>query len=256
MDQEGLRIQTKGSELHHGQSREQRKGKKYRVFFLLRSPVFNLRRNLLDCNRRHSCRIYHRHNNSYSIHRSASVGCKANRTVVLTTFLMPEENIPRDPVFIWGLVTLVSSPRIPGRLAGVSIVESGVATSEITLLSLTAFYEHITVSAFVAGMGVSSFVGPLYYTSKYVSYSRSLMLRKRLHERGFKSSRFHTLETASRMVRFQSFYTVPISLFSSTYLRYVDLVPRHSFLRKGIWVRLLRRHFVSVNMAKNSAQFT
>ena len=68
--------------------------------------------------------------------------------------------------FLGGLVTLVVSPRIPGRLAGVSIVESGVATSEITLLSLTAYYEHITVSAFVAGVGVSSFVGPLYYTSK------------------------------------------------------------------------------------------
>ncbi|XP_068705106.1 uncharacterized protein [Montipora foliosa] len=67
--------------------------------------------------------------------------------------------------FLGGLVTLVVSPRIPGRLAGVSIVESGVATSEITLLSLTAYYEHITVSAFVAGVGVSSFVGPLYYTS-------------------------------------------------------------------------------------------
>ena len=132
-----------------------------------------------------------------------------------------------------------------------SIVESGVATSEITLLSLTASYEHITVSAFAAGVGVSSFVGPLYYTSKYVSYSRSLMLRQRLHERGFKSSRFHTLETASKTIRFQSAYTVPISPFSSTYLRYADLVPR-----KGIWVRLLRRHFVSVNMAKNSAQFT
>ena len=78
--------------------------------------------------------------------------------------------------FLGGLVTLVFSPHIPGRLAGVSIVESGVATSEITLLSLTAFYEHITVSAFVAGVGVSSFVGPLYYTSKYGSYSRSSRL--------------------------------------------------------------------------------
>lgn len=67
--------------------------------------------------------------------------------------------------FLGGLTTLVSSRRIPGRLAGVSVVESGVATSEITFLSLTAFYEHITVSAFVAGVGVASFIGPLYYTS-------------------------------------------------------------------------------------------
>lgn len=69
-------------------------------------------------------------------------------------------------LFLGGLTTLVCSPRISGRLAGVSFVETGVATSEITFLSLTAFYEHITVSAFVAGVGVASFIGPLYYTSK------------------------------------------------------------------------------------------
>lgn len=73
-------------------------------------------------------------------------------------------------LFLGGLIALVFSPHITGRLAGVSFVESGVATCEITVLSLTAFYEHITVSAFVAGVGVSSFVGPLYYTSKYKSY--------------------------------------------------------------------------------------
>ena len=70
-------------------------------------------------------------------------------------------------LLLGGLMTLVFSPHIPGRLAGVSFVESGVATCEITVLSLTAFYVHITVSAFVAGVGVSSFVGPLYFTSKY-----------------------------------------------------------------------------------------
>lgn len=73
-------------------------------------------------------------------------------------------------LFLGGLMALVFSPHITGRLVGVSFVESGVATCEITMLSLTAFYEHITVSAFVAGVGVSSFVGPLYYTSKYKSY--------------------------------------------------------------------------------------
>ena len=75
------------------------KGRNIACFFLLRSPVFNLRRNFLDCSRRHSRRIYHRHNNSNSIHRSASVGCKANRTVVLAACLILEENISRDPVF-------------------------------------------------------------------------------------------------------------------------------------------------------------
>ena len=68
--------------------------------------------------------------------------------------------------FLGGLTELVCSQRISGRLAGVGIIEAGVATSEITFLSLTAFYEHITVSAFVAGVGVASFIGPLYYTSE------------------------------------------------------------------------------------------
>ena len=40
-------------------------------------------------------------------------------------------------------------------------------------------------------------------------------IRQHLHERGFKSSLFHALETASKMIRFQSVYTVPISPFSS-----------------------------------------
>ena len=76
---------------------------------------------------------------------------------------------------------------------------------------------------------------------------------ERLHERGFKSSRFHALETASKTIRFQSVYTVPISPFSSV-CSYADIVPMHSSLREGIWVRLLRYHFVVVNIAKNSAQ--
>ena len=46
---------------------------------------------------------------------------------------------------------------------------------------------------------------------------------------------------------------MPVSLFSIKCLRYADLVPRHSLLRKEISVRLLRRHFVFLNMAKNSA---
>ena len=42
-------------------------------------------------------------------------------------------------------------------------------------------------------------------------------LRQRLHERGFKASRFHALETASKSIRFQSVYTVPISPFSNVF---------------------------------------
>ena len=75
-------------------------------------------------------------------------------------------------LFISGLIILVFTPHISGRLLGVSVTEAGVSLSEITFLSLTAFYEHVTVSAFVAGIGTSSLVGPLYYTGEHwCSYS-------------------------------------------------------------------------------------
>jgi hypothetical protein len=67
---------------------------------------------------------------------------------------------------VCGLLTLVCSSQIPWRLVGVSIIEAGVSTSEITLMSLTAYYDPITVSAFVAGIGMSSVFGPFYYTGR------------------------------------------------------------------------------------------
>ena len=50
------------------------------------------------------------------------------------------------------------------------------------------------------------------------SSSYTVLLGSFLHERGFKSSRFHALETASKTKRFQSVYKVPISPFSSAYV--------------------------------------
>ncbi|XP_032230040.1 protein BTN1 [Nematostella vectensis] len=68
-------------------------------------------------------------------------------------------------VFMGGLLTLVLAPRVGYRLVGVSVVEVGVACSEITIMSLTAFYGDVTVDAFVAGIGMSSLFGPFYYTA-------------------------------------------------------------------------------------------
>ena len=70
-------------------------------------------------------------------------------------------------LFIVGLVVLVTVNVVYGRLIGVSIAESGVSLGEITFLSLTAFYGPVTVSAFVAGIGLASLLAPLYYTSKW-----------------------------------------------------------------------------------------
>ncbi|KAK3735668.1 hypothetical protein QZH41_002560 [Actinostola sp. cb2023] len=64
-----------------------------------------------------------------------------------------------------GLLTLVCSCEIVYRLLGISIMEAGVSISEITFMSMTAFYDPVTASALVAGIGMSSLVGPLYYVA-------------------------------------------------------------------------------------------
>ena len=66
-----------------------------------------------------------------------------------------------------GLVVLVCVEKVHWRLLGISIIESGVSFSEITFLALTASYQEVTVSAFVAGIGVASLLGPLYYTGEF-----------------------------------------------------------------------------------------
>ena len=63
---------------------------------------------------------------------------------------------------------LVVSPDPAVRLAGMSVAELGTAMAGMTFLSQSAFYSHVTTSAFVAGIGVGSgsVVGPLHYTGK------------------------------------------------------------------------------------------
>ena len=70
-------------------------------------------------------------------------------------------------LLVAGLIVIVSAESVLLRLFGISIIESGASFSEITFLALTAAYEDVTVSAFVAGIGVSSLLGPLYYTGNY-----------------------------------------------------------------------------------------
>ena len=70
-------------------------------------------------------------------------------------------------LLVAGLIVIVSAESVRLRLFGISIIESGVSFSEITFLALTAAYEDVTVSAFVAGIGVASLLGPLYYTGNY-----------------------------------------------------------------------------------------
>lgn len=67
-------------------------------------------------------------------------------------------------LMLWGLLKLICAYEIEVKLLGISIMEAGVSTGEITFMSMTAFYDPITASALVAGIGMSSLVGPVYYT--------------------------------------------------------------------------------------------
>ena len=66
-----------------------------------------------------------------------------------------------------GLIVLVCVEKVYWRLLGISIIDAGVSFSEITFLALTASYQKVTISAFVAGIGVASLLGPLYYTGEF-----------------------------------------------------------------------------------------
>ena len=75
-------------------------------------------------------------------------------------------------LFSSGLVTLVTSSNAIVRLVGMAFAEAGKAMAEITFMSLTSFYSELTISAFVAGAGTGSLIGPLYYTGKIIHVQR------------------------------------------------------------------------------------
>ena len=79
-------------------------------------------------------------------------------------------------VLVAGLIVILSVESVRWRLLGISIIESGVSFSEITFLAMTASYQEVTVSAFVAGIGVASLLGPLYYTGAFYYGRYPLML--------------------------------------------------------------------------------
>ena len=62
--------------------------------------------------------------------------------------------------------------------------------------------------------------------------------RHRLHGRGFKSNRFHGLETASKTTRFQGVYTEPIQPFMSRRFRSQAFV-----LRRQLELDLTKHEF-------------
>ena len=83
-------------------------------------------------------------------------------------------------LFASGLMMLVVSPDPAVRLAGMSVAELGTAMAEMTFLSQSAFYSHVTKSAFAAGIGVGSVIGPLYYTGKITVFDLDMSTDRQL----------------------------------------------------------------------------
>ena len=78
-----------------------------------------------------------------------------------------------------GLSLIVFVEDIKVKLLGISLNAIATGLSEIVYLSLTSFFSHICISAFVAGTGMASLVSPLYYTGKPRYFTSSLILLSR-----------------------------------------------------------------------------
>ena len=67
---------------------------------------------------------------------------------------------------IGGLLIIIIASDVHWRLVGVAVVCSADAFGEITFLALTPFYGDIAASAVAAGLGMSSLLGPYFYTGE------------------------------------------------------------------------------------------
>lgn len=65
-----------------------------------------------------------------------------------------------------GFITIVTADSAIVRLIGLCMAEFGRAESTMTVFSMTAFYSDVSISATVAGTGVGTVLGSLYYTGK------------------------------------------------------------------------------------------
>ncbi|KAL9974915.1 hypothetical protein ACROYT_G012018 [Oculina patagonica] len=66
---------------------------------------------------------------------------------------------------IGGLVIIMIASDVHWRLFGVGVACGAGALGEITFLALTSFYGDIAASAVAAGIGMSSMLGPYFYTA-------------------------------------------------------------------------------------------
>lgn len=66
-----------------------------------------------------------------------------------------------------GILIIAYVDNIRLKMFGIALNAMATGASELVLLSLTAFYPQICISAYVAGTGISSLVAPLYYTGRF-----------------------------------------------------------------------------------------
>ena len=66
-----------------------------------------------------------------------------------------------------GLVIIILVSDVHWRLVGVAVACAAGALGEMTFIALTSFYNKLSGSAFAAGTGMSSLLGPYLYTGGY-----------------------------------------------------------------------------------------
>lgn len=65
-----------------------------------------------------------------------------------------------------GFIIIVTADSAFVRLIGFSVVEFGRAKATMTVFAMTAFYNDTSINAVVAGTGVGTVLGSLYYTGE------------------------------------------------------------------------------------------
>ena len=68
--------------------------------------------------------------------------------------------------YVAGFITITSAASAIVRLIGLFMAEFGRAELTMTVLSTTAFYGDVSISAVAAGTGVGTVLSSLYYTGK------------------------------------------------------------------------------------------
>ena len=103
---------------------------------------------------------------------SCVVGPYTLITLVCPYFLQKIPYLVRTIVvlllYVAGLLGLVYTDHVQGKLLAVCLVSLAVGVGEMSSIAMTSFYHEAVVGVFSAGTGVGFIAAPLYYTGKLV----------------------------------------------------------------------------------------